>query len=146
MNNYITNNQGTSFFDGTQQRVMDIIQNAINNRTRIRVFYGDKETGKDWLEAYDTIGRISRSCGSVRMPILINNKRSVGGCIVPTDCIVKITIDKQVVYQHPKYHCPVERRGNDVYDTEENKCIFHTTSEANAERELQFFLGNRNAH
>ena len=142
----MTNENGTSFVMGTDNKVMNIIQRAIYNRSRIRVFYGDKETGKDWLEAYDTIGRVGRSMGRIRVPILVKNKRSLVGAEIPTECIVKITIDKQVVYKHPKYHCPVERRGNDVYDTEKNQCIFHATSEANAERELQFFLGARNAH
>ena len=145
MKEYMTNENGTSFAVGTNNKIMSIIQRAINNRTRIRVFYGDKETGKDWC-TYDTIGRVGRSSGGIKVPILVKTKRSLGGEEILTDYIVKITIDKQVVYKHPKYHCPVERRGNNIYDTEENQCLFHTTSEEKAERELQFFLGTRNSH
>jgi hypothetical protein len=57
---------------------------------------------------------------------------------------VKITVDKKTVYQHPNYHCPIEKRGNELYDTEKNVCIYRNPD--GVDNMLQFFLGQRNAH
>ena len=79
---------------------------------------------------------------------MILRKDSLGGGAILDDCIVKITVDKQIVYQHPNYHCPIEKRGSEIWDTEKNECVFMRTDgnlEA-VEREFQFFLGNRNSH
>ena len=46
---------GVSFGKETNSKVIDILLSAIKNRTRIRVFYGDKTTGRDWCEINDLI-------------------------------------------------------------------------------------------
>lgn len=88
----------------TPDRVIQILDGAMKNHKRIRVFYGDTETGRDWCEFFDTIGYVSRSCGNVKIPLLLNNSRSIGGTSILDGSIVKITIDKVVVYQHLNYH------------------------------------------
>lgn len=55
------------------------------------------------FDAY-LVGYVSRSCGNFKIPLLINNSRSIGGPSILDGNIVKITIDKVVVYQHPNYH------------------------------------------
>ena len=96
----------TTYNKDTSKKVIDILENAIDTRKRVRVFYGDTKNGRDWLEEYGTIGRIGRSCGENKIPILIANSRSLGGGALLDDCIVKITIDKTVVYQHELYNLP----------------------------------------
>jgi hypothetical protein len=88
----------------TPDRVIQILDNAMKNHERIRVFYGDADTGCDWCEFFDTIGYVGRSCGYMKAPLLIKNSRSMGGLSILDRCIVKITIDKVVVYQHLNYH------------------------------------------
>ena len=68
------------------------------------MFYGDIKTGKDWTEEYDTMGYIGRTRGPVKVPLIVANSKSSGGFPLSTDSIVRITIDKRTVYQHPKYH------------------------------------------
>lgn len=97
---------GISYHENTSDAVIRVLENAMRTNKRIRIFYGDTETGRDWMEIYDTIGTISRSCGQNKIPLLIKNSRSYGGGAILTHCIVKITIDKEVVYKHPKYYLP----------------------------------------
>ena len=138
---------GTYFDNRTNDKVCSILANYVGCRyQRVRVFYGNTESGKDWCECYDVIGYIGRSCGSIKIPLLIPTKNSLGGGGILDHCIVKITIDKRVVYEHPKYHCPIEARGNEVWDVEKNQCIFRGKSEKAAKREFAFFKGEYNTH
>ena len=136
---------GISFDKSTPDQVCRILANYCGDRSqRVRVFYGDTKTGKDWFEFYDVIGYIGRSTGTVKIPLLIHSSRSLGGVAILDHCIVKITIDKREVYKHPNYYAPIERRGNELYDTKKNVCIYRNPK--GVERELQFFLGLRNSH
>lgn len=136
---------GISFDKSTPDQVCRILANYCGDRSqRVRVFYGDTTTGKDWFECYDTIGYIGRSTGTVKIPLLIATSRSLGGGAILDHCIVKITIDKQTVYKHPNYHAPIEQRGNELYDTEKNVCIYRNPK--GVQCELSFFLGLRNSH
>lgn len=95
---------GLWFNKKTPERVMTIIAHAYHSGKRIRVFYGDTETGRDWMEEYDVMGTVGRSTGKHKVPLLINNSRSHGGTAIMCSHIVKITIDKTVVYKHPDYY------------------------------------------
>jgi len=93
---------GTSYKIGTPKEVIEILENSRINKTRIRIFYGN-ESGKDWKEYHDIIGRIGRSGGMNKIPLLLKTKRSIGGCGISDNRIIKITIDKKTVYQHKCY-------------------------------------------
>lgn len=95
---------GTAYHKETSDKVVDILEKARKYGWRIRIFLGDTATGCDWMETNDTIGYISRSTGDTKVPLLIKNARSTGGTAVLDHCIVKITKDKQVLYQHPSYY------------------------------------------
>lgn len=97
---------GTSYHENTPEVVIKILEGAIRRKERVRIFYGDIETGRDWIEINDTIGTIGRSCGRNKIPLLIKNSRSYGGSAILDNCIIKITIDKRVVYQNPEYYLP----------------------------------------
>ena len=136
---------GISFDKSTPDQVCRILANYCGDRSqRVRIFLGDTTTGKDWFERYDTIGYIGRSTGTVKIPLMVSTARSLGGGAILDHCIIKITIDKRTVYQHPNYHAPIEKRGNELYDTENNVCIYRNPK--GVDRELQFFLGLRNSH
>ena len=92
---------GTTYNDTTPRQIIDILENARKSGVRVRIFLGYTETGRDWLEEHDTIGIIARSCGKVKIPILLRNSTSSSGFGIMTQNIVKITIDKKIVYQHP---------------------------------------------
>ena len=138
----------------TPDRVIQILDGAMKNHERIRIFYGDTETGRDWMEIYDTIGYVGRSCGNVKIPLLIKNSRSIGGTGILDGSIVKITIDKVVVYQHLNYRLPnMEiREANDSlkaigynYSTfADGENDFNCKTMKQAENHIDFLKGKRN--
>ena len=97
---------GTTYDDRTPQAVIDVLERVRMSETRIIVAYGDTDTGRDWNDRYDIAGRVGRSMGPVKVPLLLHNRRSLGGTQMLDHCIVKIVtaIGKRVLYQHPTYH------------------------------------------
>jgi hypothetical protein len=76
------------------------LQRALNSRERLRIFYGDRETGKAWPEEFDVLGYIGTTTGN-QSPILVNNARSMGGGLL-TDSIVAVFTTKGACrYKHP---------------------------------------------
>ncbi len=97
---------GTHFNDCTSLRVGTLLENLRQNKTRVKLCFGDTQTGEDWEEKFDTVGRIGRSTGPKMVPLLIHNSRSTCGVAILTHCIVKISESKggKILYQHLKYH------------------------------------------
>ena len=83
-------NNELCFDDETNENVMNVICECFLRGTRIRVWYGDIVTGKSWDEENDTIGRVGKSTGNVKIPLLIKNKRSSGGGALLSNRIIKI--------------------------------------------------------
>ena len=107
---------GIQFDANTPDRVVDILLKYMGNRDqRIRVFYGDAKTGRDWCEELYTMGYVSKSGGRTPVPLLINNSRSMGGDAISTSSIVRITVNRRDVYRHPKYKCDVVVKGKEIY-------------------------------
>lgn len=101
----------------TDPTVAVLIEQNVHSGRRFRIFYGDTDRpdyeqvhghrpdpGKDWGEENDVTGTIGRSMGPIKIPLLINNRRSMGGGAIMTDCIVRILINGREVYRHPNYH------------------------------------------
>lgn len=102
-------NADATFFDeGTDPEVQRILEETRLSRTRIRVYYGDPDTGRDWLEEHNVTGYVGRSTGTKKIPILVHNKKSLGGMGLLTHRILKIKTSKggRVLYQHPLYQVP----------------------------------------
>ena len=103
------NEQATAYHKDTPLKVRAILEQYLQNyrrhdsRSRLRIFYGDTETGRDWHEEWQIIGYIGRSNGKIKVPLLIFNSRSNGGGSILDHCIIKIMEGKRVLYQHPKY-------------------------------------------
>lgn len=151
---------GTAYHLQTPDRVVEILERARQSRKRIRIFLGDNINGLDWMEEYDTMGVISRSTGKIAIPLLIKNKRSSGGGALLDHCIIKITIDGVVAYQHPSYHQPVleyrpvnlEFNGRQytagvfaLYQTGAVKNVANFNSQEKAKRWIEFMQGKRNS-
>jgi len=69
---------GTSYNEKTPRAVVDILERVRQSRERICIRYGDPATGRDWGDPR-MCGRISRSTGTVKIPLLIKTARSTGG-------------------------------------------------------------------
>lgn len=147
---------GTFYNESTPDAVIRVLENSRLNNQRVRIFYGDTETGRDWMETWDTIGTIGRSCGMTKIPLLVKNSRSMGGGAILDTCIVKITVDKKVVYKAEKYYLPEieikivdspclkEQGYTHCLQTKENGICWNCKSMKDAENKVAFFKGERN--
>jgi hypothetical protein len=97
----------TTLYDpNTPSKLTSVLEEARRNKTRLRLFYGDRETGRDWNEENDIEGYLGRTMGSIHAPILLKTKSSSGGGIILSACIVKVvaTTTKHILWQHARYH------------------------------------------
>jgi hypothetical protein len=97
---------GTFYDSRTPLAVARILERFRINRMRLKIHHGDSETGLAWGDSES--GRIGRSTGPVKIPLLVKNSRSMGGGAILDHCIVKIEYANKknggTLYQHPKYH------------------------------------------
>ena len=105
MKEYNTIN-GTSYNARTPIEVINVLEKARLNRTRLHISLGDSESGRDWLEENMVNGFIGRSTGSIKIPLLIHNRRSMGGPGLLDHCIVRIRTSSggRILWLHPGYH------------------------------------------
>jgi hypothetical protein len=94
---------GTYYSSRTPRQVIQILEEARESGQVLRVHYGDRETGKDWLDEYDVEGTIGRSMGPVKIPLLIT-PGECGGPGMLDDAIVKIRQGDKTLYTHHQYH------------------------------------------
>ena len=101
---------GTTYDDRTDPNVVWVLENARIRGERVRLEYGDRETGKVWMEEYDVDGTLGRSMGPQKVPILLHNTRSTGGGCILGHCILRVQVRAgkgwRTVYQHPKRQRP----------------------------------------
>lgn len=148
------NEKQTQYKNGTPQSVKLLLEGLMGTNRRVRLFYGDKETGEYWGDEYDVTGTIGRSTGPQPIPLLINNRRSMGGSSILTDCVVRMLVDGREVYRHPRYFSryetahvrPSEMSGysHEVVSTQRGvEARFH--NEKSARNWLAFMRGERMA-
>lgn len=98
----------STWFDGrTPKKVQQVLEQYRKSGDRLRVFYGDETTGRDWMEEFDTVGTVGRSTGPMKVPLLIADGEG-GGPALLTQCIVRM-LDAETgkeLYRHRKYHLP----------------------------------------
>ena len=80
----------TWFESNTPRKVRTIIENYRESRQFIRVFYGDPETGRDWMEEFGTTGIIGRSTGAMKVPLLLANNDDDGSSAMLVNNIVRL--------------------------------------------------------
>lgn len=104
---YKVTESGTCYSEETPDELINVLD-RIGREQRVKLCYGDQKTGENWHEEMDIIGRIGRSTGRIKIPLLLATNRSWGGLAIHTDCILKITETqtKVVLYQHPLYRQP----------------------------------------
>lgn len=101
---------GTHYADDTLQEIVDVLEEARAKQWRIRIHYGNPYTGCDWNEDYDVTGRIGRSMGPIKVPILLYRRGSMCGSPIPDHRIVRIHFSNMEkcrgddLYLHPRYH------------------------------------------
>lgn len=111
--------QGTWFHRETPVAVRNCLLQALEHHRTVRLWYGDKTTGRAWVEEHDVLGKIGRSCGPVKVPLLIERGETGGGhlldhCIVRIDVVTRrrsrgasgaqTTVVGDTVYRHASFH------------------------------------------
>lgn len=88
------------------EKLWQVLSSLIHFGRRVRIWYGDVETGRSWNEEYDVTGTIDRSTGDIKTPILIYNSRSYGGYSLLDDCIIRIDDikNKRTLYKADNFH------------------------------------------
>ena len=81
---------GTFYDISTNDEVIKILEICRKNNTRIVLDYGNVTTGKSWGDVYDISGRIGRSTGEIKIPLLLHNSKSTGGGAISDHCIIGI--------------------------------------------------------
>lgn len=100
---------GTSFDERTPEEVIRVLENARQSHQRLHISLGETDDergrlGQDWLDE-NGYGRIGRSTGSIKIPLIVHNSRSLGGPGLLDHCIVRIrTSNGRVLWRHEKYH------------------------------------------
>ena len=98
-----------SFNNKTNDKVKQCIEYCYNSKLRIRIWYGDTDTGVSWMDEYDIMGTIGRSTGKQKIPLLIKNSRSSGGGGILCHCIIRIDVigSRRTIYKHPLFSVPL---------------------------------------
>lgn len=97
---------GVYYHDTTPPKLITELEEARRNGSSVRLFYGDRETGKDWMEEHDVSGTLGSSMGPIKIPLIIGSSRSSGGPAILADCIVCLLVDGRQVYRHPNFKFP----------------------------------------
>jgi hypothetical protein len=142
---------GTYYHQDTPDEVVEILEQIRKSGARVRLFYGDKWTGRDFLEENDVVGYIHRSAGPIKTPILIPRSDSICGSPIMDNAVVRITRGKVNLYQQDNYQNLVSFSvSNDQVDplwTVKNgsQTILVTSDGVYALAYVDFLLGKRNA-
>lgn len=107
-------NTDTHYNELTPIAVRRVLDSHITNRdSRLTIHYGDHETGQAWGDT--ETGYVGRSSGEKKIPLIVHNRRSMGGGGILDKNVVKIESarknrdgSRQVLYQHPRYS-PLEQ-------------------------------------
>jgi hypothetical protein len=97
---------GTAYHAATPLAVVQVLEQLRASRAIVRVFLGETETGLDWNEECDTVGRVDRSTGRIKIPLLVPPNDS-GGPGLLDHCIVRLLQARngRELYRHPQYRC-----------------------------------------
>jgi hypothetical protein len=107
---YKVSESGTYYSNETPDEVIRVLDSIRSTGQRVKMYLGDRATGRDWMGEDSKVGKIGRSSGPIKIPLLIKTINSHGGGAILDDCIVKIvtspSTSARTLYQHPKYHQP----------------------------------------
>ena len=97
----------TYFAPGTDPKAAAVLEYRRQAGGKVRLVLGNTLTGEPWLNEYDVVGRIGRSSGGLKVPLLLEDGASGGGAIL-TACVLSIVDWKsgRTLYRHPAYMEP----------------------------------------
>lgn len=105
----------TWFDQETPVEVRRVLERYRKSRDLLRIFYGNTETGRDWMEENEMKGFVGRSTGIFKVPLMVEEGEP-GGTAMLDHCIVRMQdgMTGRELYRHPSYHLPeIEIRSTD---------------------------------
>jgi hypothetical protein len=96
--------QCTYFAPRTDPKAAKVLEAYRRSGEKMRLILGDLITGESWLDEHGVVGRIGRSGGWLKVPLLVEPGESGGGAIL-TDCILCLVDWRtgKTPYRHPAY-------------------------------------------
>ncbi len=97
----------TYFDPGTDPKAARVLERCRSAGSKVRLIHGDPATGRAWLDEHDVVGRIGRSTGALKVPLLVEPGES-GGTAILTACLLGIVDWKsgEFIFRHPAYRTP----------------------------------------
>lgn len=99
------------FFDlKTNDKVRHVLSSIFQTRSlksqRVRIWYGNVQTGRAWNDTFNVSGYIGRTAERYPRPAVMGFKSSLEGDVVHTSKIVRIDIVETgaTVYAHDSFH------------------------------------------
>ncbi|MDZ7855759.1 hypothetical protein [Sphaerotilus sp.] len=94
----------TYFDPGTHPDAQRALETCRRRGTMCRLILGDPETGESWFDENDVVGRVGRSCGALKVPLLVPPGED-GGPAILTACLLAVIDWKsgKAVFRHPLY-------------------------------------------
>jgi len=104
---------GTWYHASTPPAVIAILERAISIGSRLRLWFGDTETGKASDQKYDVVGFIGRGASQISLPLLLPSIDSHGGVPISDHQIVAIARGPGNVfaYEHPTLDLGIWTKG-----------------------------------
>lgn len=99
--------QQTYFDPGTDPEAARVLERCRRDGRKLRLMLGDTATGQCWLSEHEVVGRIGRSTGTLKVPLLVEPGAD-GGTAILTNCLLRL-IDWRTgedLYRHPAYRTP----------------------------------------
>lgn len=97
----------TYFDPGTDPKATRALESCRRDGRKVRLVLGDTGTGRCWLDEHNVVGRIGRSCGTLKVPLLIETGED-GGAAILTNCLLRLIAwdSGRDLYRHPAYRMP----------------------------------------
>lgn len=143
---------GTWYDSRTADRVIEVMEAMRKTEKRVRIFYAyqkvedvpvngsDFPAGTAWNEIYDVTGRLGRTCGDIKAPILLASSRAMGGICILDYCVACImTTDGGTWYKMDGFKFPLWRIVKRVSDGKTFHCLEYKTDGMDTYREFQKF-------
>ena len=88
------------------EKLWKVLSSLVHSGRRVRIWYGDTETGRSWNVESEFTGTIGRSTGKIAIPLLIKTSRSQGGGALLDDFIIRIDDikEKRTIYKSDNFH------------------------------------------
>lgn len=96
--------RGTYFDPGTDAKAAKVLECCRIEERKVRLILGDTHTGDPWLEEHDVVGRIARSVGTLKVPLLIEPGEHGGGAILCAHLLAIVDRSSgDFLYRHAAY-------------------------------------------